>query len=386
MSDAIRLVPLRDLAISKGLVGGPFGSTLVSVDYVDKGIPVIRGQNLGTSGYFNPAGYVFVTEQKAERDLASNLAKPGDVIFTQRGTLGQVGIVPDEPYQTYVISQSQMRMRVNTELTRPKYIYYCFRDKRMLELINSRAITTGVPHINLGILADLSIPKHSVRTQDSIVGILGALDDKIAVNERVRTISLELLRTYYVQTSKRTHRTVRLDNIVDLCYGKALKEIDRTPGPIPVFGGNGVSGYHDKSLVSGPGIIVGRKGANAGSVSWSQKAFWPIDTAFYVLPVAPAASLEFLFFLLQTVGLTKQVGDSAIPGLNRSIALSCEVSLPDTTEIMRFTDLARPILEAIDQGEDESRVLAELRDTLLPRLISGELRVRDAEKVVEDAV
>ncbi len=96
--------------------------------------------------------------------------------------------------------------------------------------------------------------------------------------------------------------------------------------------------------------------------------------------------MEFLLFALRATGLTRQVGDSAIPGLNRSIALDCEVNLPENAEIIWFTDIARPILKATDQRENESRVLAELRDTLLPKLISGELRIRDVEKVVEDAV
>src|SRR4051812_11792682 len=98
MPDGWRRVRVGDLAASvkNALVGGPFGSNLVSRDYVFSGIPVIRGQNMNNrwvSGEF-----VFVTPEKAD-SLAANLARPGDLIFTQRGTLGQVGLVPDRPYE-----------------------------------------------------------------------------------------------------------------------------------------------------------------------------------------------------------------------------------------------------------------------------------------------
>src|SRR5437899_7811954 len=82
------------------LVGGPFGSNLVSRDYVDTGVPVIRGQNMG--GRWISGDFAFVTEQKA-KSLEANLARPGDIIFTQRGTLGQVSIVPLAPFDRYVV-------------------------------------------------------------------------------------------------------------------------------------------------------------------------------------------------------------------------------------------------------------------------------------------
>jgi len=77
------------------IVGGPFGSDLVSSDYVDDGVPVIRGQNMG--GQWVSGSFVFVSRAKAA-SLEANLARPGDIVFTQRGTLGQVGLVPDLPY------------------------------------------------------------------------------------------------------------------------------------------------------------------------------------------------------------------------------------------------------------------------------------------------
>ena len=85
------------------LVGGPFGSNLVASDYVPSGVPVIRGQNMGlrrVGGQF-----VYVTGSKA-KSLEANLARPDDLVFTQRGTLGQVALVPPGPFDKYLVSQS----------------------------------------------------------------------------------------------------------------------------------------------------------------------------------------------------------------------------------------------------------------------------------------
>jgi len=77
------------------LVGGPFGSKLTSIDYINDGVPVIRGSNLGKGKFLSLNEFVYVSDAKMRQDFSSNLAYSGDLIFTQRGTLGQVAIIPE---------------------------------------------------------------------------------------------------------------------------------------------------------------------------------------------------------------------------------------------------------------------------------------------------
>ena len=105
------------------IVGGPFGSDLTSKDYTAIGIPVIRGQNMG--GHFVSGDFVFVSHAKAKK-LQANIARPGDVIFTQRGTLGQVSIVPHFSYQGFLISQSQMKISLEGTRVASEYVYQYF--------------------------------------------------------------------------------------------------------------------------------------------------------------------------------------------------------------------------------------------------------------------
>lgn len=87
-------------------------------------------------------------------------------------------------------------------------------------------------------------------------------------------------------------RVCKLGDLIELAYGKALKADDRKGGNVPVFGSNGQVGWHDKAMVTGLGIVVGRKG-NPGIVTWAPTDFFVIDTAFYVVPMATFRYLHF---------------------------------------------------------------------------------------------
>lgn len=179
-------VPLADLAAgTKGaIVGGPFGSDLVSDDYVSEGVPVVRGRNLPHTQRFSYDNLVYVSEAKADA-LHLNCARPGDLVFTQRGTLGQVGVIPeDSPYPRFLISQSQMKMTVDPLKAEALFLYYYFRLPATVASIENHALQAGVPHINLGILRKLQVLAPPMTIQRKFVALLSAYDDLIANNQR----------------------------------------------------------------------------------------------------------------------------------------------------------------------------------------------------------
>ena len=198
MDDSGPVARIEDIAACErnALVGGPFGSNLVSRDYVDFGVPVIRGQNLGL-GRWVTGEFAYVGEQKALK-LSANWARPGDIVFTQRGTLGQVAVVPEGPFDRYVISQSQMKLTVDPSKADPLFVYYAFTTNQMQEYVLNHSITTGVPHTNLGILRQTPIPLPPLPEQSAIAHILGTLDDKIELNRRMNE-TLEAHRQRPVQ-------------------------------------------------------------------------------------------------------------------------------------------------------------------------------------------
>jgi type I restriction enzyme S subunit len=172
--------------VPNAIVGGPFGSDLVSKDYVSEGVPVIRGQNMGEK--FVSGEFVYVSMEKAKR-LSSNTAVSNDVIFTQRGTLGQVSIVPEGIYDRYVISQSQMKISLDRNRVDSEFIWQYFSEETQEAYVASNAIQTGVPHLNLKILRDFTVKLPPIREQKAISAVLCGIDAQIAeLNALIRKV------------------------------------------------------------------------------------------------------------------------------------------------------------------------------------------------------
>lgn len=160
-----------------------------------------------------------------------------------------------------------------------------------------------------------------------------------------------------------------LGELLQLKYGKALKAADRVPGPVPVVGSSGIVGWHDRPMVAGPGIVIGRKGI-VGSVIWMDRGFYPIDTTFFVTSDRPLAWLRYLL-----EDLTFRNSHAAVPGLNREDALRSEVLDPGPGLAMRFAQRVEPLLAAVSALSDVHVAVAAARDLLLPDLVTGRVDV-----------
>ena len=137
-------------------------------------------------------------------------------------------------------------------------------------------------------------------------------------------------------------------------------------------------------MVDGPGVIVGRKGS-VGTLYWEDSAFYPIDTVFYVKP-RDGYSLQYIFYLLQTLGLDDMNTDAAVPGLNRNNAYRLEIPNASQDAMDEFTKVATAIRNQIAGNDAEINQLASARDALLPQLLSGELPVPAALTLAEEAL
>jgi len=172
-------------------VGGPFGSDLTTKDYVSSGVPVIRGANLNGPGrWMVEREFVFVSQEKAKA-LLRNLAYPGDIIFTQRGTLGQVArIHPASGGHCFVLSQSQMKLTVNAEVADPDFVTFYFESPQALDMIVRATVATGIPHINLGILRGFLVPIPPREEQRQIAESLDASECRgVAEGNKLKALS-----------------------------------------------------------------------------------------------------------------------------------------------------------------------------------------------------
>ncbi len=289
------------------------------------------------------------------------------------------------------------------------YLYYALQTEEARHQFHSYA--NGVTRFGLrrDDILRVKIPLPPLPEQRAIAHILGTLDDKIELNRRMNetleAMARALFKSWFVDfdpvRAKMEGRdtglpqeiadlfpdrlvesalgeipegwTVRtLGELIQLNYGKSLRKDKRVPGDFPVYGSGGSETTHSEPLVRHPTVIVGRKGT-IGSVFWAPHGCWPIDTTYFVTSELPMA---FVYRLLQHLPLTDMNTDAAVPGLNRSNTYRLEVPYSDIKLVHTFAEYSDRLQSRIDASGREAKLSAYIRDTLLPKLISGEIRVQ----------
>ena len=403
MGSEWRIGTLRDALGEKGYIRGPFGSALRRPELKTNGIPVYEQQHAITG----TREFRFYIDEQKYQSMKRFAVQPDDLIVSCSGTLARVSMIcSDDPIG--IISQALLILRPDKTVVWPKYLYYFMSSKRGYDSLTG--VSTGSVQVNIArrsIIEKTELPLPPLPEQHAIAHILGSLDDKIELNRRMNQTLQAMARAIfkhwfidfefpnengepYKSSGGETinsplgpipkgWRIGRIEDVCEFSYGKALKADKRIQGRIPVYGSNGQIGWHNESLVSGPGIIVGRKG-NPGLIHWSEEDFFPIDTTFYVVPRVGKSIMHFLYFALEHADLPRLSADSAVPGLNRNIAYMQQLVIPAEQLLRDFENRISIIFDQLQTNSWQNQSLSELRDTLLPKLMSGEIRVPVSEK------
>lgn len=302
---------------------------------------------------------------------------PGVIV----GRKGSVGTVFYETRNFFPIDTAYY-VAPKTDEINIRFAYYLLCSLPLTSMNSDVA----VPGLNRDRVMGLSVRVPGKAVQQSIADILSAYDDLIGTNRRRMALLEEFARLLYREWFVRLRfpgyeHTPILDGVpkgwerktlgdsITLNYGKALKAEVRVEGEFPVYGSSGVVGTHEKPLVRGPAIVLGRKG-NVGSVFWSSKSFYPIDTVYFV---SPESSNLYLFYAFKFMHFIST--DVAVPGLNRDFAYSRPLLHPPASLLRSFHESIEPIQAQLDKLEETNQRLRAARDLLLPRLMSGALAV-----------
>jgi type I restriction enzyme S subunit len=393
---------------------------------------MIRTTNV-RNGRIDLSDCKFVDEETFKIWTRRAQVRAGDVILTREAPIGEVGFVPEQ--EGLFLGQRLMQYRADPSKLDQRFLLYSFLSPHLQHQFGSHEGSGSVvSHIRVGDCFKFELPLPPLDIQQKIGEALGALDDKIDINRRINqtleAMAQAIFKSWFVDfdpvkakiaakaegrdplraamTAISGKPEAELDTLppdqfahlaataalfpdemdeselgeipkgwqvnkvgqlLELAYGKALKATDRVDGPIPVYGSGGVTGSHNTALVNHGSVIVGRKGT-VGALYWEDGPFFPIDTTFYVRPIA--APMTYCFYLLQTLGLDKMNTDAAVPGLNRENAYRLEHVLPSSKVLEAFDTSASLLRSAIRANTASSTSLSLLRDTLLPKLLSGE--------------
>jgi type I restriction enzyme S subunit len=422
--------------IAEKVAMGPFGSAIKVETFVSHGVPVISGQHLHGSTIDDNVGFNFVSEAHADRLRNANVRR-GDVIFTHAGSIGQVAIVPESSrYERYVISQRQFYMRCDRAKVLPEYVVAYFKTPKGRHQLLANTSQVGVPSIAqpVSYLRTLAIPLPPLHEQRAIASVLGALDDKIDLNRRMcqtlKEMARALFQSWFVDfdpvRAKMEGRDPGLPKEIADLFPSRL--VDSELGPIPegwrmrtvaelctsissggtpqrlnpeYWEGGTVPWFKTGELFDAP-LIDSEEKITPAAVAKSACKLWPAGTilfALYASPtvgrmgvltregasnqaaaglvVSPTIGVPFLLNALYFARpkLQQIAVGAAQQNINQGVLKSHPLLVPSNELAIRFSGFVQPALNQQAGLSFQSRTLAALRDTLLPKLISGEVRV-----------
>ena len=384
------------------IAAGPFGSNLKVSCFVPYGFPIIDGANL--KGFKVTDNLTkFVTEEKA-RSLSRSIARRGDVIITISGTLGQIAYIPDDSmFEEYLCSQRQFRVSFDSSRVYVPYLVFYFHTNEGQGKILSFANQTGVPALSqpLKNFRKIRIQLPSYTEQRRIASVIEAINDKIECNQKVndnlQQQVMALYRQMFIESANAARRECRADEYFDISIGKtpprkepqwfSENSADHVWVSISDMGSCGLfiansSEYltheavkkfnikvvPDNTILLSFKLTVGRIAITDGEMTTNE--------AIAHFKTNKPEINEYLFcylkdFNYQTMGSTSSIATA----VNSKIIKGMPFVVPPDDELKTFHGFAEPIFAMIKSNQRENNRLAALRDTLLPKLMSGEIDV-----------
>lgn len=397
---------------------GPFGSNIKVENFIKDGVPVLNGANL--QGFkLKEYSFNYVSEEKAD-SLGKANAYRGDIVITHRGTLGQIIYIPiDSKYNRYVISQSQFRLTLNTNIVRPDYFVYYFHTRIGQHKIMVNASQVGVPALArpTSTFRDVTIDLPPLETQNKIMDILLSIDSKIELNHRINE-NLEqqaqaLFKSWFIDFEPfkdgkfvdselgmipEGWRVGTLEEIGQIIGGGTPSKANSSfycENGIPWITPKDLSINKSKYISRGENDIteIGYRNSSAkkipaGSVLFSSRA--PIgyiaiannevttNQGFKsVIPTKAGTCFIYLFLQLYKKYIESLATGSTFKEASGALMKSLKLKIPPQSIFENFESMLNPLFSQQCVLESEIDHLSKLRDTLLPRLMSGKLEIKD---------
>ena len=370
---------------------GPFGSNIKVSCFVDSGVPVLNGSNL--EGFsLSEKAFRFVTKENADSLNKAN-AHRGDIVITHRGTLGQIVFIPqDSRYDRYVISQSQFRVRCNDKVL-PEYLVYYFHTPIGQHKLLSNASQVGVPALarpsSTFQQIEVELPELSI--QKRVVEIITTIQKKIENNQELNDNLADLLQTIYQGRFGNDILAVNQGVLSDICsYSTdkvAVSELNvRTYFSTENMLSGKAGSTEATSLPTTSQTTACHKGDTLISnirpyfkkivycedkcgCSTDVLCFTPSQPCYSAYLFSTLYADKFFAFMVAGSKGTK------MPRGDKQQIMTYPVVLPSEEELAGFNTIASPLLEQIYSNRAENKRLSILRDTLLPKLMSGEINV-----------
>ena len=363
---------LRDIA---EIQTGPFGSQLHKEDYVDVGTPIVTVEHLG-SRVFSEQNLPMVSDADKSR-LSKYVLKKGDIVFSRVGSVDRCSFV-DQKHDGWMFSGRCLRVRPSEEVD-SLFLYYFFCLNTTKEFVRSIAVGATMPSINTKLLGEVEVVCPEIEEQRKIADILSKIDDKIEenqkINENLQQQAQAIYASMFIDNADPAWIQGHLSDLITVKYGKDHKKLG--DGSYPVYGSGGIMRYVERPLYDKESVLIPRKGT-LNNVMYVNQPFWSVDTMFYTEMRLPNVA-KFVYHFVKAKDLASMNAGSAVPSMTTDILNAMEVTIPSASALEEFESLVAPMYRAMQENDIQSSKLSELRDALLPKLMSGEIDVANIQ-------
>ncbi len=371
---------------------GPFGSNIKVSCFVDSGVPVLNGSNL--EGFsLSEKTFRYVTREKADSLNKAN-AHRGDIVITHRGTLGQIVFIPqDSKYDRYVISQSQFRVRCNDKVL-PEYLVYYFHTPIGQHKLLSNASQVGVPALARpsSTFQQIEVVLPELSIQKRVVEIISTIQKKIVNNQELNDNLQQQAAALFSSLYDRTNTEVRFTDLIQILGGGTPKTGENTYW-------NGNIAFFTPKDVGTPYTLSTEKTITEEGLSHCNSRLYPVNTVFvtargtvgkvgmsgvpmamnqscYALVGKETHQLLVYFYTLKTVDRLKHKASGAVfDAITTRDFESEQIMKLSDEDAKSFLCIAAPMFQKVLDNGIENQRLSTLRDSLLPKLMSGEIDV-----------
>lgn len=379
---------------------GPFGSQLHMSDYKIIGTPIITVEHLGENKIIHD-NLPLVSNEDKQRLIKYTL-KEGDIVFSRVGSVDRRAYVSDEE-DGWMFSGRLLRVRVNKDKVCPKFLSFYFGQESFKETIRRIAVGATMPSINTTILSEIEVYIPQIKEQTAIASILSSLDEKIDLlhrqNKTLEQLAETLFRQWFVEEAEDSWEVEKLGKVFDIGIGRTPPRKEQhwfTLNPNDVkwvsIKDMGTSGIYidtvseyltpqaveqysvpvipENTVMLSFKMTIGRLAISTEKmVSNEAIAHFKQKEGSFLFP-------EFLYLFLKTYSWVELGSTSSIvESINSQMIKEIEMAIPDEQKLNAFKDLIKPYFNKIRTNQTQIRTLTQTRDTLLPKLMSGEVRV-----------
>ena len=362
---------------------GPFGSQLHKEDYVNIGTPIVTVEHLGKR-IFTEQNLPHVSEQDRNR-LDKYILRTGDIVFSRVGSVDRCSFV-DSEHDGWMFSGRCLRVRPTDEIY-PLYLYYFFCLEETKRFVRNIAVGATMPSINTKLLGEVEVIFPHKHIQAQIASVLSAIDSKIETNEKINDNLLQQASAIYQAwfedfiltdgSYPSTWRQGILADIANITSGKRplVKSTERTDTAfIPLVGAASIMGFTSEANHTDKVLVTGRVGTH-GVVQRFNSPCWASDNTL----VITSDLYEYTYQILQRIDYSSMNRGSTQPLITQGDMNKVSILIPDKETLNNFETLVGQLMEQYQANSLENKKLVELRDALLPKLMSGELDVSDLD-------